>query len=1132
MTQNKLIAFCYLFIVGICLCMAFPAAPGAVAPLWQLTAVLLVASGVALYFLRRARPPVENTSPYDEPVHIDGWQVGVWTLLLVSALVLGYSRYLSMIQSPDTYLGTVTFAEASADSATYDQKRDLSTTSYLKLKVLAAPAEDLTIRIHGDLEALTPIIGEDGAPVLDADAQWNFARSDVEQHSEPITIPAGTPAGTEVLVEQAYTRITSVSLESSPASAAGAKLAILQPVNTVALFARQGRNVVPVSMLGRITADPWVYSFKTVLSITPEYIQHVPGGPYFKVARQTVRVTIDPDLDGYADLARSAAYGYDVALTGELIAPSGAANAGSFDQAKYLRNYNIGGQMNIKSPLQGPAPLRIVIPEGAALPREGNALTEFSLYLRDSMVRVIKQTMPQPNSAFLGALTLGLRYGMQNTISIASDEHSDDAVAPLLDIAEDTDALIADEFRASGINHVLAVSGLHVTIITVMFMGIFTLLKISKKVYVPFVVFALVIFAIITGARPSTLRAVIMNSLFLLTWGYMGQGVRSSALLGVPVAAFIILLQNPAMAVDPSFTLSFGAILSLALLTQPFFDIFKKFEGNNFVALLLLLAVLTYAFAAHWLLVTTFRFWAFLVVLGAILFGLARFLDAHGIHLIGKFGFADIHPGVSGFIAAQFGMQVGMMIPLSAYYFYRWPVAGAYANLIAIPLVGVVLQLSMLAGLIGLIPGVGIYLALILNAANWIFSTGFLLIGHYFSKWFTYPFVAKPTLAWIFVYYACCALFVWWRPLWFRYARPWLRRAPVSKRIFACAIAAALVLGVACGLQAEKNSLRPDGELAVSVLSVGYGSAILVDTPDSKAILIDTAFVQTDRGRRNDAERTILPYICAKQISKLDALILTSPGPEHTAGAATVLGALDVSELLYPACLQRTLDNGPLRDVLAERSPNHWKHALSGTDIAPRAIAAGDRLFESTSDDGKEFYIEVLGPEAGDGSTPLSLRIVYGDFAMLITGDLSFAQQKALLDRYPADRLASTVVVAPSHGTAGLENTTIGMPKNYELNQAEVTGEILRRANPAHVIFEFGNPRPVTQDKYKNAVKLHGAAKRAAEDALPDAAIYATDIEGGINILTDGTLDGTSVTTRFSEAMGDTDAPTSLEIGW
>ena len=1133
MTQNKLIAFCYLFIIGICLCMAFPAAPGAVAPLWYLTAFLLLASGVALWYLRRERPPVEDVSPYGPTYHFDTLQVGVWALLLVAGLVLGYARYLSMIQSPDTYLGTISIAPTCTESgsdcdAAYLQKRDLSTTSFLKLKVLDSPAQDVTFRIHGRLEALLPVPGPDGAPLLDENGQWNFMQSNVEQHSEPITVAAGTPKGTEILLEQAFTHIDSVTLDS-PVPAMRVRVTVLQPVNTVALFSRPGRDVVPVSILGRITADPWVYSFKTVLAITPEFLQHVPGGPFFKVARQTVRVTINPDLPGYADLARSAAYGYDVALSGELIAPSGAANAGTFDQAKYLRNNNIGGQMTLRSPLPGspePPPIRIIRPAGADFPRTGNPLTEFALYLRDSMVRVIKQTMPQPNSAFLGALTLGLRYGMQNVVSIASDAYDDEVVAPLLDLGENSDMFIADEFKASGINHVLAVSGLHVTIITIMFMGIFTLLKISKKVYVPFVIFALVIFAIITGGRPSTLRAVIMNSLFLLTWGYMGQGVRSSALLGVPVAAFIILLQNPAMAVDPSFTLSFGAILSLALLTQPFFDIFKKFEGNNFLALLGLLAVLTYVFAAHWLLVTTFRFWLFFAVLAVALFALARFLDRSGIHPIGKFGFADIPAAVAGFIAAQFGMQVGMMIPLSAYYFYRWPVAGAYANLLAIPLVGVVLQLSMLSGLLGLIPGVGIYLALLLNAANWIFSTGFLLIGHYFSKWFSYPFVAKPTLAWIFAYYAACALFIWWRPLWFRLLRPRLRRAPPSGRLLAGVVAAAVVLALLLGLRAEHKAMRPEGQLAVSVLSVGYGSAILVDTPDHKAILIDTGFVQSDRGRRNEAERTILPFICSKQIRQLDALILSSPRPEHVAGAATILQALQVPELLYPAAVQPVLDApGPLADVLASRSPASFRHRLAGTTVQPRRIAAGDVLFASTSPDGKPFRIEVLGPAPDDPDTPLTLRLVYGDFAFLLSGDLDFDQQHALLAAYPApdpadpdaaDPLAATIVVAPAHGAAGLEATTIGMPPSYDVRLADVTGTLLRRAAPSTLIFEYGNPRPVVGDKFKTARKLHGAALRAAEDVLPGTELLATDTDGAVTILSDGTSAPPTILSRFA----------------
>ncbi|MDR0993153.1 MAG: ComEC/Rec2 family competence protein [Verrucomicrobiota bacterium] len=1121
MTQNKLIAFCYLFIIGIAAAMAFPLGSAAIAPLWLVTAFLALLCIGSVVLIRRQRSPVEN----DSPIRLDSIQVTAWALILLTAFVLGYTRYLAMIQSPDRLLGHLRIP---AEGDTWTARAEMSGTSFLRIKTLAPVQEDIRLRLKGELEALQPVLDGNGLPVLDADGRWNFSlTAGIAQETDEILIPAGTRAGEEILIQQPFTRLNTVEMLNQPASA---HLAVLQPVNTVSLFARSGRNVVPANILGRITADPWVYSFKTVLAITPDYIQYQPNGPYFAVARQTIRVTIDPKMPGYSHLARSAAYGYDVALGGELIMPPSAANAGAFDQAKYLRNYNIGGQMTLRSSPDEKAPLSIIIPQGAVEPREGNGLVEFSLYLRDEIVRVIKQTMPQPNSAFLGALTLGLRYGMQNTVSIASDSYADATVAPLLSLKQPTDELIADEFRASGINHVLAVSGLHVTIITIMFMGIFTLMKISRKVYVPFVIFALVIFAIITGARPSTLRACIMNSLFLLTWGYMDQGLRSSALLGVPVAAFIILLQNPAMTVDPSFTLSFGAILSLALLTQPFFDLFKKFRGNDFIVLIIMLGALTYGFAAHWLLTTTFRFWAGYAVLAAATFGLGRLLTRSGFKPIGNFGFADIHPGVSGFIAAQFGMQIGMMIPLSAYYFYRWPVAGAYANLIAIPLVGVVLQLSMLAGLIGLIPGIGMYIALFLNAANWIFSTAFLLIGHYFSRWFLYPFVIKPTLAWMFVYYAFVALFIWWRPIWFRFVRPRWRSAPLSRRWVSATLLLFLLLLVFGGLHRQKQDLRKSGELSISILSIGYGSAILVDTPDDKAILIDTAFVQTDRGRRNDAERTILPYICARQIKSLDALILTAPGAEHTAGAATILKYMDTKRLLYPASVEPLLQQPPLAAILEERAPGRFKHRMSGTTIVPEQLTAGRRLFESTMEDGQVFYIDVLGPQPADADAPLSLRIVYGDFAVFLPSDLTFAQQRNMLANTSAENLKATVALAPNHGTTGMEDITIGIPQDYERNLANITGALLQRTGAEAVVFEFGNPRPVVGDQYKVAVKLYGTAKRIAEDILPEARHFATDTDGAITLTSDGRT--YVLQARYDMAAGEADAPTSLEIGW
>ena len=1125
MTRNQLIAFCYLFIVGIGFAMAFTAGPEALPVLWSATALfgLLTLFGFVLAH-RLSKPADDELAAYGVATPISRMQVGLWVLLLVTATLFGYTRYVAMIQSPDQLIGTLA---VSAEGGAFTPDKPISQTSFLKIKTLAATTEDVHLRLVGRLEALQPVLDAEGNPTLDAEGRWTFTQYNLSQESEEIVIPAGTPARWELLIEKPFTHLDKVELVGQPTAAA--KIGIYQPENNVSLFARTGRNVVPAGVLGRITADPWVYSFKTVLSITPAYIQYQPGGPYLPVDRQNIRLTVDPATPDYARFARSDAYGYDVAMTGELQGASHAANAGSFDQANYLRNNNIGGQMRLRIPLSGPSPIHIIQPQGAAEPRQGNGLVEFSLYLRDEMVRVIKQTTPQPNSAFHGALTLGLRYGMQNTVSVASDDYDSAVVAPLFNLGKDTDALIADEFRASGINHVLAVSGLHVTIITIMFIGIFVMLKVSKKVYVPFIIFALVIFGIITGARPSTLRACIMNSLFLLTWGYMSEGVRASALLGVPVAAFMILLQNPAMAVDPSFTLSFGAILSLAILTQPFFDIFKKFKGNDFVALILMLSALTYAYAAHWLLTVTLRFWIGYAVLGVVLFGLSRLLTRIGFTPLRDYGLANVNPGISGFIAAQFGMQIGMMIPLSAYYFFRWPVAGAYANLIAIPLVGIVLQLSMLAGLLGLIPGIGIYLALLLSAANWVFSTLFLLIGHYFSRWFLYPFVDRPTIRELFVYYAAVCLFAWWRPLWFRIVRPRWQRASVSLRIVAVALVGLILAGVAVSGRNEKLAMRSPGSLDVSVIAAGYASAILVDTPDNKAILIDTSFIQTDKGRRNDPERTVLPQIFAKKISRLEALVLTSREPEHSAGVASVLKYMDVDHFFLPASAAGLLGQEPLASLLAERSPAHLKHRLSGTAVAPQTLVAGDVVYQAEYD-GKSFLIEALGPAAGDDAAPLSLRITYGDFAMLVLSDLTLAQQQEFLARVPPEKLKADVVIAPHHGTAGLETITVGLPDDMDARLADTTGALLKATEAEAVVFEFGNPRPVVGLKYKEAVKIHGSTRRAAEDALPKALVAATDTDGAVHVVSDGVEH--HVYTQLGSTGTNVDEPSLLEIGW
>ena len=981
MIQNKIIVFCYAYLLGIGLCMLAPLDVHFLPWLW-LSVVIAFAFLVGQGIKARRAPAGDGA---ETPT-----RKGLWIGLIVAPLLLGYTRYVSVNTLPDSTLGLLEIRDG---QPSFVATMALNDTSRLRLEKTEPLSADLRVRFVGEVRSRVPILSEQGIPTLDSEARWRFREVVTPQVSEVIEIRKNDPVGASYVIPQPFNKIERVEVLSGPSAG---RVKVHRVSNHIASFSRPGRNQTPVTLLARITTDPWLYSFKTVLTITPYYIQYRPDGPFFKVEGGDVRVTLGPDSDNYTQFACTKSYGYDIVVHGELTMASGRANPAGFDQRRYLNNYGVFGTMSVKQFLGGPRPIEAVAPAGKEL-RTGNPLVELSLEIRDRLLRVFKQTHPYPSSAFMGGIALGLRYGLQSTECMYSSINPSSGSRSLVGNHEDCRELIADEFRVAGVNHVLAVSGLHVTIITVMFVGIFTLLRMSRRVYVPIIVLALVIFAILTGARPSSLRAVIMNSLFLLTWAYMDKSLRSSVLLGVPVAAFLILLENPNVMVDPSFSLSFMAILALALLTGPSYDVLCKFKGNDLVSLFLVITFWTSSVIASWHLMESGKYWLVFAAVTAAVFGLGRLLTRLGIRLIGDRGFADIPIAISTFIAAQFAIQLGMMVPLSPFYFCRWPVAGAFANLIAIPLVGVVLQVGVIAAMLGLIPGIGIWIALLMNAADWVFGAGFLLIAHYCTKWFPYPLVARPTSRGLLLYFLLLGLFIWWRPysrlvsdFWARLSRSarfrlvllvafmlalfmtWVlnpggyNKPELDIYKFTISIVIiSIVIGVLLlvrfggkqtilpifgaffftkdGMQSRPQATRgglvvlvtvllaaamalvlnPAARikktgLNVTVLAVRYGSSILIQTPGGKNVLVDAAFVQRDRSRANEAERNIIVYLTTLGIRHLDGVILTSPRLERSSGIPYVLDRCRVDAFYTPPGLANLSTNISPEDFAAQ----------------------------------------------------------------------------------------------------------------------------------------------------------------------------------------------------------------------
>lgn len=1127
--KSRVIFFCYMFIAGIALAMLRPVDPRNLGLLQAATGVSLAAALAYLALRHRAgRASGAGSAKWDAVV------------LLVPALILGYSRHLDSNTAPDMRIGSV---RISGGRAELRLDRPLADTHRVRLRKTGPLDEDLRIRLSGELDARVAIEDDRGNAQMDAQNRWRFKRVRLPQESEEVIVRREDPVGTEYLVVQPFDRIRSAEWLGGSRNGA---LALVRVSNHIGSFVRPGRGAPPVRILGRISADPVVHDHKTVLPVTPEFIQYPAGGPYYRVEGGDLQVSLKPELENYGTFSRTAAYGFDVQVEGELTMAGGAPNPGGFDARRFLKNYNVHGLLSVFQAPGEPSPIRAIAPAGGGL-RRGNEIAEFSLDLRDRMLGVLKATTPFPHSAFLGGVTLGLRYGLQPAVCMFHSSHrfgrDPDAGAGPPGGCEE---LIADEFKESGVNHVLAVSGLHVTIVTVMFVGIFSLLRMPRRVYAPLVLLALIVFAIITGARPSVLRAVIMNSLLLLSWAYLDQGLRSSALLGAPVAAFLILLKNPLVLVDPSFTLSFGAILSLALLTGPCHDLLCKLRGNDFLALVLFVAATTWIGIRHWALVSSPRFLGpYLLAWGALVWG-GHALQKRGARAIGSFGYADLPSGVGLFVAAQFAIQIGMMIPLSSWYFCRWPFAGAYANLIAIPLIGVVVQLGVIAGLLGSLPWVGPYLALVLGAANWLFSSAFLWIAHASSAAFPYPFVTRPTAGFLLTYYALCALFIGWRQV-LEGMRRLCRRAGIRRRG-----APAALFGLLAGLALIPAGVwprpRPPPGLNVTVLSAGYGSSILIETPGGRNLLVDTGFVQRDRGRRNEAVRTILPFLYHRGIRRLDGLILTSPVPERAGGAAYLLEHLRVGTLYVPPGLKglgpeltfeqferalSTLDTSRDYDIALRRTMyGEWvgdpawprrpslarilqtrgagfANRLAGWEVAEREWAAGQVLFEEPGP--SAFRVEVVNPGPFEPSEfPLEnrsavLRVVYGEFAMLIPSDLHYEGMARLAGGPAAGTLRSQVLVLPHRGTAGPAPGGRGDWKSsVQANFDRALLPFLDRVDPDCVLYEFGNPRPVLGERAREAVRIRDLTAQVLRETRAGTRQASTASDLAVMIHSDG----------------------------
>lgn len=143
-------------------------------------------------------------------------------------------------------------------------------------------------------------------------------------------------------------------------------------------------------------------------------------------------------------------------------------------------------------------------------------------------------------------------------------------------------------FQKCGVAHILAVSGLHISLIVSILIFILKKLKCNKILNLVIVSLFLFIFALLCGFTASVCRASIMSITYLLVDIF---GHRKDMLSTFSLAGIIILLVSPFECFTIGFQLSFSCVIGIILLAKPLEKLFNFIKLPNFIKSCLIITI-------------------------------------------------------------------------------------------------------------------------------------------------------------------------------------------------------------------------------------------------------------------------------------------------------------------------------------------------------------------------------------------------------------------------------------------------------------------------------------------------------------------------------------------------------------
>ncbi len=346
-----------------------------------------------------------------------------------------------------------------------------------------------------------------------------------------------------------------LGITAGPAAAIGSTVVVVIGL-LVLLTRRHGRPPAVLAAAGCAAAAGLVITAHSVL-----LWQHPLRAPAERAAAATVRVVLRDDPRPI----RADAYGSRPGAATQVLVPADLMHA-QVDAGQWA----VGGRVLLIAPAAGwetLLPGQVAVAEGLLAPAGRRDLTVAVLRVRGPPVL---PTGPPWWQVAAGGLRTGLRDAAAAVLPPASA-----GLLPGLAVG-DTGGLTAEveaDFRTAGLTHLLAVSGANLAIVSGTVLGLLRLLRVDPRLAAALSAAAMIGFVVLARPSPSVVRAAVMAGVALLALA-VGRG--RSAVPALAAAVLVLLLVDPALAVEPGFALSVLATGGLVVLAPLWVDALRR----------------------------------------------------------------------------------------------------------------------------------------------------------------------------------------------------------------------------------------------------------------------------------------------------------------------------------------------------------------------------------------------------------------------------------------------------------------------------------------------------------------------------------------------------------------------------